>query len=153
MIYLEELSFKVVLVISIIIFSNSLIRNSHLRRWCIYNLQTPKQLFSPTRQSVQIFQIFQILKWMCYPIRMSDSLCWQIRANVILFGNTTWWEKLKVWCLEINENIVRIGQCKADVCLLTLYKAKIGVSPSSILAYLTDLSWVLLQRGSILQSP
>ena len=44
--YLEEFSFEVVSVISIIIFSNSLIRNSHLRSWCIYNFHTPKQLFS-----------------------------------------------------------------------------------------------------------
>ena len=57
----------------------------------------------------------------------------ELMLFVLAAGNTTWWEKLKVWRLEINENIVRIGQCKADVCLLTLYKAKIGVSHSSIL--------------------
>ena len=51
----------------------------------------------------------------------------------MVLGNTAWWKKLKVWCLEINENFVRIGQCKADVCLLTLYKSNIGVSRSSIL--------------------
>ena len=57
----------------------------------------------------------------------------ELMLFVLAAGNTTWWEKLKVWRLEINENIVRIGQCKADVCLLTLYKAKIGVSRSSSL--------------------
>ena len=51
----------------------------------------------------------------------------------LAFGITTWWEKLKVWRLEINENIVIIGQCKAVVCLLTSYKAKIGVSRCGIL--------------------
>ena len=40
LIYLEELSFEVVSVISIIIFSNFLIRNSHLHSWCIY-IQSP----------------------------------------------------------------------------------------------------------------
>ena len=71
----------------------------------------------------------------CYPIEM--SACTDISGLILFvlaFGNTTLWEKLKVWRLEINENIVRIGQCKADVCLLTLYKAKIGVSRSSSLA-------------------
>ena len=52
----------------------------------------------------------------------------ELMLFVLAAGNTTWWEKLKVWRLEINENIVRIGQCEADVCLPTLYKAKIGVS-------------------------
>ena len=60
----------------------------------------------------------------------------ELMLFVMALGNTTWWKKLKVLesFLEINENIVRIGQCKADVCLLTLYKAKIGVSRSSSLA-------------------
>ena len=52
----------------------------------------------------------------------------KLMCFVLAAGNTTWWQKLKLWRLEINENIVRIGQCKADVCLPTSYKAKIGVS-------------------------
>ena len=52
----------------------------------------------------------------------------ELMLFVLALGNTNWWKKLKVWRLEINENIVRIGQCEADVCLPTLYKAKIGVS-------------------------
>ena len=66
---------------------------------------------------------------------------------ILVAGNTTWWEKLKVWRLEINENIVIIGQCKAVVCLLTSYKAKIGVSRCGIL--LGDVSRSRLQQAGI----
>ena len=52
----------------------------------------------------------------------------ELMLFVLAAKNTTWWEEQKVWRLEIHENIVRIGQCEADVCLLTSYKAKIGVS-------------------------
>ena len=90
-----------------------------------------------------IFQVLLNITDVCVIQLECQTVCVDksdLMIFVLALGNTTWWKKLKVWRLEINENIVRIGQCKADVCLLTLYKAKIGVSPSSILAYLTDLS-------------
>ena len=65
-----------------------------------------------------IFQVLLNITDVCVIQLECQTVCVDksdLMIFVLALGNTTWWKKLKVWRLEINENIVIIGQCKADV--------------------------------------
>ena len=81
---------------------------------------------------VRVYQEKEILKqrelrdegagpWLCVIQLEYQTVCTdksKLMLFILAFGNTTWWEKLKVWRLEINENIIELGSVKGR-CLFT----------------------------------